>query len=152
MSSKLNQDLLLLWLSDNAERCRTLASRARRATRRPSGYYGAACVELAAAHDAAAEVYESAADAARSGARSSGAPTCTVARERIDLALTNGAGVLLVGSEVFVVDADGHAIGAWDLRQCEDLSAHELFRGVLELAARGCPRDEAAPQTKRSAS
>lgn len=152
MTSDLNRDLLLLWLRENAEEHRRRASKARNATRRPTGSYGVACVALSAAHDAAADLYERFAEETTGAQPPTESRACLVTPTRAEAVLTNGAAIVLKSDGLYVVDADGHAIGAWALSECDNLSTPVLFRDVLELAIRGCRREDVAPQTERSAS
>ena len=159
MTAQQDRDLLLLWLTENAERCRQRAREARRATRNPRGRFGASVTALADAHDAAAEVYEAAAAAAhRDGAEPEPAAPCRVYGDRVELALTNGCRLVshggeagcVSGGDVHVLDAAGNEIGFWDAAEWRD--DPELVMGaILNCAALGGGSSD-TPDTERAPS
>jgi hypothetical protein len=156
--SNLQDDLLLLWLDDNAERCRQRAREARAATQQPDGQYGHCVNALAEAHDAAAEVYSAAADVVRHGAPAGAPPPpCRTLNDRVELQLTNGCTIVshgltyASGADVHVHDAAGNEIGFWSWEEWAE-DPEGVMGAILRCAAQGCSADNLAPDTLTSAS
>jgi len=157
MGRKLKEDLLVMWLRDNAKRCLTEARKARAATKQPTMSYGACVTALAEAHEAAAEVYAAAADVAAGGSRPPAPPPCTVGDDGVELTLVNGCRIVshgedrVAGGDVHVLDATGREIGFWSADEWRD-DPEVVMGALLCCAAQGCTADELAPDTERASS